>query len=68
MPNEIQLVGYDDIPFAKMTFPQITTIDQSAYRIGELAVSKLLNLYEEGDEHHVDQVAITVRRRESTRF
>lgn len=51
-----------------MTFPQITTIDQSAYRIGELAVSKLLNLYEEGDEHHVDQVAITVRRRESTRF
>ncbi|XVL28739.1 LacI family DNA-binding transcriptional regulator [Staphylococcus equorum] len=68
VPKEIQLVGYDDIPFAKMTFPQITTIDQSAYRIGELAVSKLLNLYEEGDEHHVDQVAITVRRRESTRF
>lgn len=68
VPKEIQLVGYDDIPFAKMTFPQITTIDQSAYRIGELAVSKLLNLYEEGGEHHVDQVAITVKRRESTRF
>ncbi|KRG10095.1 LacI family DNA-binding transcriptional regulator [Staphylococcus sp. NAM3COL9] len=68
VPKEIQLVGYDDIPFSKMTFPQITTIDQSAYRIGELAVSKLLNLYDERDENHVDQVAITVKRRESTRF
>ncbi|MDG0858513.1 LacI family DNA-binding transcriptional regulator [Staphylococcus equorum] len=68
VPKDIQLVGYDDIPFSKMTFPQITTIDQSAYRIGELAVSKLLNLYDEEDENHVDQVAITVKRRKSTRF
>ncbi|MEP9851857.1 LacI family DNA-binding transcriptional regulator [Staphylococcus aureus] len=68
VPSDVQIVGYDNIPFSKMTFPQITTIDQSAYRIGEVAVSRLLNLYDEGAKYDVDQVEITVKRRESTRM
>ncbi|MEB8126460.1 LacI family DNA-binding transcriptional regulator [Staphylococcus succinus] len=68
VPEDIQIVGYDNIPFSKMTYPQITTIDQSAYQLGQLAVSKLLNLYDENSNNQCDNVALIVKRRKSTRF
>ena len=68
VPDDIQIVGYDNIPFSKMTYPQITTIDQSAYQLGQLAVSKLLNLYDENSNNQCDNVALIVKRRKSTRF
>src|SRR5699024_3513009 len=44
VPEEIQIVGYDNIHFSEMTFPQIATIDQSAYYLGQQEVSILLKL------------------------
>ncbi|PKI11692.1 LacI family transcriptional regulator [Staphylococcus shinii] len=67
IPKDVQIVGYDNIPFSTMTFPQISTIDQSAYRLGELAMSKLLNLYEHQDRVELEKVAISVIKRSSTR-
>ncbi len=58
---------YDNIPFSTMTFPQISTIDQSAYRLGELAMSKLLKLYDHQDYVELEKVAISVIKRSSTR-
>ena len=60
-------MGYDNIPFSTMTFPQISTIDQSAYRLGELAMSKLLKLYDHQDDVELEKVAISVIKRSSTR-
>ncbi len=67
IPKDVQIVGYDNIPFSTMTFPQISTIDQSAYRLGELAMSKLLKLYNRQDYVELEKVAISVIKRSSTR-
>ncbi|MGW7806702.1 LacI family DNA-binding transcriptional regulator [Staphylococcus xylosus] len=67
IPEDVQIVGYDNIPFSTMTFPQISTIDQSAYRLGELAMSKLLKLYDHQDYVELEKVAISVIKRSSTR-
>ncbi len=67
IPKDVQIVGYDNIPFSTMTFPQISTIDQSAYRLGELAMSKLLKLYDHQDDVELEKVAISVIKRSSTR-
>ncbi|WP_436950152.1 LacI family DNA-binding transcriptional regulator [Staphylococcus xylosus] len=67
IPEDVQIVGYDNIPFSTMTFPQISTIDQSAYRLGELAMSKLLKLYAHQDYVELEKVAISVIKRSSTR-
>lgn len=63
VPEAIQIVGYDNIPFSKMTYPQITTVDQSAYRLGTTAVSKLLNI----DEADCEQIKLIIKKRQSTR-
>lgn len=67
VPTDIQVVGYDNIPFSEMTFPQITTIDQSAYHLGELAVSQLLNLKGDQTSQLHNEIALLVRKRASTR-
>ncbi|MCG7339527.1 LacI family transcriptional regulator [Staphylococcus sp. ACRSN] len=63
VPNDIQIVGYDNIPFSEMTFPQITTIDQSAYHLGTKAVSKLLNI----DDKPFEEIELIIKKRQSTR-
>nr|WP_298832556.1 LacI family DNA-binding transcriptional regulator [uncultured Planococcus sp.] len=46
IPEDIKIVGYDDIDMAAMTVPPITTIKQDIEKIGELAVKTLLNKIE----------------------
>src|SRR5699024_11037926 len=65
VPEDIQIVGYDNIPFSTMTFPNISTIDQSAYVLGQKAVSKLLNLK---TNDYDKQLVLSPKRRGSIRF
>lgn len=49
VPDDISVVGFDDIDLALHTNPPLTTVAQPQYRIGQLAVQKLydsLNDYE----------------------
>lgn len=34
IPNELQIVGYDDMPFSSLLYPGLSTIAQPAYEIG----------------------------------
>ncbi|MBM6615156.1 LacI family DNA-binding transcriptional regulator [Desemzia sp. RIT804] len=34
IPNELQIIGYDDMPFSSLLFPGLSTIAQPAYEIG----------------------------------
>ena len=69
VPEEIQIVGYDNIPFSAMTFPQIATIDQSAYFLGQQAVSILLKLNKNCVVNQQDHtLKLTTKRRGSIRF
>ncbi|MBQ4834980.1 LacI family DNA-binding transcriptional regulator [Pseudoalteromonas luteoviolacea] len=42
IPNDVQVVGFDDIAMADISFPSLTTIRQDTRQAGELLVKKLL--------------------------
>jgi len=42
IPEDVQVVGYDDIQFDRLFIPELTTIKQPIGRIGEMAVEIIL--------------------------
>ena len=53
IPEDISIIGYDDIPEAKHLSPPLTTIAQPRYELGETAIALLLKaLREEGRLKH----------------
>lgn len=66
-PEDLSVVGFDDLEFAKWTSPPLTTVRQPLRRMGRLAVRTLLQLVHgrEPDSHHV-QLATSLHVRGST--
>ena len=50
VPEDISVSGYDDIQFASLFSPPLTTIRQDKKRIAETAAIKLLNMIENQNE------------------
>ncbi|MBN1669339.1 MAG: LacI family DNA-binding transcriptional regulator [Anaerolineales bacterium] len=48
VPNDIALVGFDDLPPATMATPQLTTIHQPIARFGYKAVETLVDIIDNG--------------------
>jgi LacI family transcriptional regulator len=46
MPDDISVIGFDDIPQASIGFPKLTTVHQPLEQLGRQAVTMLLNLLE----------------------
>lgn len=44
VPAELSIVGYDDIPFASFSIPELTTVSLMANEIGRLAAEMLHKL------------------------
>jgi LacI family transcriptional regulator len=42
IPDDVSIIGYDDIELASFSIPRLTTIYQDKKLIGELAVSQIL--------------------------
>jgi DNA-binding LacI/PurR family transcriptional regulator len=42
VPDDVAVVGFDDIPSAQLTTPPLTTVTQDARRAGEALVRTLL--------------------------
>ncbi len=42
IPDEISIVGFDDIPLAAMIRPALTTVSQPKYELGRLAAERLI--------------------------
>jgi len=49
VPEDVAIVGFDDIPMASFTFPALTTAKQNTILAGELLVDSLLKLIK-GDD------------------
>lgn len=49
LPQDLAIVGFDNITFARFTRPQLTTIAQPVRRLGRRAVDMLLTLLSDGD-------------------
>jgi len=46
IPEDVAVVGFDDIPAARIATPALTTVNQDTTRAGELLVAKLVALVE----------------------
>ena len=46
VPNDISLVGFDDMPFSSYLNPPLTTVRQHAFQKGNLAASMLVSIME----------------------
>jgi DNA-binding LacI/PurR family transcriptional regulator len=49
VPEDVSVVGYDDVPFARYSRPAVTTISQDTSRAGRLLISKLIDTGAAGD-------------------
>lgn len=67
VPDEVQVVGYDDIPFASMFIPSLTTVRQPAYELGQQAAQQLIDELE-GDRAKTSTILqVEMVHRASTR-
>jgi DNA-binding LacI/PurR family transcriptional regulator len=63
VPQDVSLVGYDDIAFAAFVDPPLTTVAQAKHTLGQQAMALTLRLLSEGDEREgqsgADDVVLT---------
>jgi DNA-binding LacI/PurR family transcriptional regulator len=43
IPQDVSVIGYDDVPFARYASPSLSTISQNTAKAGRMLVSKLLD-------------------------
>jgi LacI family transcriptional regulator len=53
IPDDIAMVGYDDIEISEYLFPSLTTVRQPSYQIGNTATKILLDKIESDGNHKV---------------
>jgi LacI family transcriptional regulator len=49
IPDDVAIVGYDDVPAAAYSHPPLTTIRQPMQEVGEIATRKLIELIDDPD-------------------
>lgn len=66
VPQDIKIVGYDDIPISAMIYPPLTTIHQNYQKLATLAVETVLNLINGVDVPKKQQVPVELIVRGTT--
>jgi len=68
VPEDIMVMGYDDIKFAKHFTPSLSTIRQNKEKIGRLAAERLLSAIEERrpKRKEITKVPVELVKRQST--
>ena len=69
IPQDVSVVGFDDIPWAAFHTPSLTTVRQPLVRMGQIAAETVISMIEGGTEkEHPSEIAIkpTLVVREST--
>ena len=62
IPQEVAIVGFDDIPAASLSSPRLTTVDQDARRAGEALIDVLIEAVEKGEaENRLLPVRLKIR-------
>lgn len=66
VPADMSVVGFDDIPFARISNPRLTTVSQSSDVLGRLTVDMLLSALEHGRLPQSQLMPVTLVVRETT--
>jgi DNA-binding LacI/PurR family transcriptional regulator len=62
VPEEVAIVGFDDIPAASLSSPPLTTVTQDAHQVGEAIIDAILEAIERGTStNRVLPVRLTIR-------
>ena len=64
-PDDVAVVGFDDIPAASFTIPALTTVHQPLYELGKMACDRLVELIHGKTERVQEVVPIHLVVRES---
>ena len=67
VPEDVSIVGFDDLPHSAFTLPPLTTVRQSIYEVGARAARVLLDLID-GRTPEPIQIPAELVARESTRI
>jgi LacI family transcriptional regulator len=60
IPDQLSIIGFDDIDFAAFTVPPLTTVRQSGIQMGHVGASLLIKMIEQGrDSSSVQDVILT---------
>jgi DNA-binding LacI/PurR family transcriptional regulator len=66
VPQNLKIVGYDDIPVSAMMYPPLTTIHQNYQKLSSLAVETVLNLIHGVDVPKTQQIPVELIVRGTT--
>lgn len=66
VPDDMAVVGFDDIPFASIANPRLTTVTQRSVELGRLAVEMLRRAIETGRMPRSVTLPVTLAPRESS--
>ncbi len=68
VPDQVSILGYDDINFASSAAVPLSSISQPAYQMGVTAADLLLSECEDGENHQHQQIRFQPKlvEREST--
>lgn len=58
IPDDISIIGYDDLKFSSILKPPLTTIKQPKYRLGKLAMEQLLEIMEDRSDKSVRRIIL----------
>ena len=58
VPEDIAVVGFDDLPSSLVTFPFLTVAAQPAYEMGRKAIEILLNRLDEGPFDQYQEIVL----------
>ncbi|MBE8714221.1 LacI family DNA-binding transcriptional regulator [Sphingobacterium hungaricum] len=71
IPDQVAVVGFSDYPISKIIEPNLTTINDRAFQMGEAAAKLLIGQIEDSDSDIIDYQIITLKTelviRESTK-
>jgi LacI family transcriptional regulator len=67
IPDDISIIGFDDIDLAKIATPPLTTIRVYKEEMGSIAVRKLINLINEVEKITTNIVPVRIIERKSVR-
>lgn len=66
IPNDISIIGFDDIPTSQMTDPSLTTVRVYKQRMGMIAVKRLIDIMNDSPQEYIKiEVGTRLIKRES---
>jgi LacI family transcriptional regulator len=52
VPDDLGVLGFDDIPESEFFWPPLTTVQQDQYNLGEVAIEEIIKIIESGYNEH----------------